>query len=457
MQRGAIARGSHKRKAEEQQVSTACTSVFFLSIPKDVLVHLIWTRLNFNEKLSSRLVCRQLRVVGALSISRFPKRHDFCSQETVPPEAFLAFPRLEVVETAARCIPRVVHILGPRVRAIKRLTTMCGNGNSVCVVEGRLLQNFCSLTSFCCNSELDEVAFAWLRTIGPNVKSLSLRFEDMMQILACMPSVETLGIETLCGSERLHDPDVLLDGLAKNCLRLRKLKARVEFASMDVLEFFLSRCTRLEAVNIFPLCTSVLLSKLPLLPQLRTLCGDNSLTGADSLVKRNLLAWTATRATLVLSSGLGSPPALCFGAPAAARVLSDPSLFSHSFLELTHVVEKKKNVLRRSALCDSSHKPTRQRKLFPPCRKKVSKRRENDGVSTWRQHLAERAAKRGRNSEHKQKKKQEKREAQNTDAIAILHPNKMPSPSNEKCSFIGQFEHTASPLHSTSASILTAQ
>jgi hypothetical protein len=85
----------------------------------------------------------------------------------------------------------------------------------------------------------------------------------------------------------------------------------------------------------------------------------------DSLVKRHLLAWTATLATLlVLSSGLGSPPALCFDAPAAARVLSDPSRLSQSLLELTHVVEKKKNVLRRSALCDSSHKPTRQRKLF---------------------------------------------------------------------------------------------
>jgi hypothetical protein len=39
--------------------------VFFISIPKDVLVHHIWTHLSFREKLSSRLVCRHLRMVGA--------------------------------------------------------------------------------------------------------------------------------------------------------------------------------------------------------------------------------------------------------------------------------------------------------------------------------------------------------------------------------------------------------
>ncbi len=289
MKRGVRARDL---QGTEKEVSEGALRCLVLAIPVDVLVHHVWTLLSFAEKLSSRFVCRRFRIVGGLSIKRI-SRLQFeksvvasvkMNWESVTTELSVAFPHLEVVNAAANKVHLVICALGPRIACIKKLRIIEDSDGLPGVVDSHLLERFRNLTGFYYCGNVDSEPFQWLQGIGRNLKSLSMEFHCLMRVLSFVPKLEKLRVKIPPCADRGNmgmrqegnaNENALLVALATLCLRLRKLKTRIEGASIDALDKFLTNCVFLEHVEIDPVCNSVLLTKLPHLRHLHTVCSGN--------------------------------------------------------------------------------------------------------------------------------------------------------------------------------------
>jgi hypothetical protein len=149
---------------------------------------------------------------------------------------------------------------GPKVQSIEKLTLLGSN-----CVDGDALKKFVNLTSFTCDAKLNEMPVTWLQSTGANLKSLVLQYEhDMMRLLPFCPNVEKISISGREAAGKLQNPDAVLGCLTKFCPKLRKLSTRVEFASNESLDDFLSKCTLLEELDILPVSNPVLLSQVAL-------------------------------------------------------------------------------------------------------------------------------------------------------------------------------------------------
>jgi hypothetical protein len=73
--------------------------------------------------VSSRFGLPYLRMVGATSVSRFPKHYEFVEASN----ALKVFPRLVVTKIASTCIGGIVNVFGPNVQTIEKLTLLGGN------------------------------------------------------------------------------------------------------------------------------------------------------------------------------------------------------------------------------------------------------------------------------------------------------------------------------------------
>ncbi len=106
-----------------------------------------------------------------------------------------------------------------------------------------------------------------------------------MRVLPFLSDVEKLKVEIPFVEmahqhgirRRLHNPDLLLFGLAKYCPKLRKVQTKFEFPSSEAVEAFLGGCVSLESIDIHPVCYPALLRKLPDLVHLHTVCDGNEM------------------------------------------------------------------------------------------------------------------------------------------------------------------------------------
>ncbi len=195
--------------------------------------------LTFAEKLSSRFVCRRFRIAGSSSVKELPRSLLKKSIWGSVTSAFsIAFPHLEVVYVAANKVHLVICALGPRIARVKQLKI----DGILDVVGSHLLEKFHNLTCFDYGGNIDCGQFEYF---GRNLTSLSMDYRLLTRILSFVPQLEELRVKVpplMPTQERNANESALLVGLATFCIKLRKLKTKIEGASDAALDQFLTNC-----------------------------------------------------------------------------------------------------------------------------------------------------------------------------------------------------------------------